>query len=80
MIFSPLARRRWHKFKANKRGYWSFWLFLLLFIVSLFAEVLANEKPIAIVYDDKILLPIVNIYPETSFGGDFETDADYCDP
>ena len=77
---SPLNKRRWQNFKANRRGYWSFWLFLLLFIVSLFAEVIANDKPFFIRFDGKSYFPAFTSYSETTFGGDFETTADYRDP
>lgn len=77
---SPINRRRWESFKANRRGYWSFWIFLVLFIVSLFAEVIANDKPFLIQYDGKFYFPAIVSYPETAFGGDFETEADYRDP
>ncbi|MEO1199747.1 MAG: ABC transporter permease [Pseudomonadota bacterium] len=77
---SPLNRRRWQNFKANKRGYWSLWLFMILFVLSLFAEFIANDKPILIQYDGAYYTPIFNFYPETAFGGDFETEAEYRDP
>ena len=77
---SPLNKRRWQNFKANRRGYWSFWIFLLLFVVSLFAEVIANDKPFFIRFDGKNYFPAVVSYSETTFGGDFETAADYRDP
>ena len=77
---SPLNRRRWQNFKANRRGYWSLWIFMVLFIVSLFAEVIANDKPFFIYMQGKAYFPAVVSYPETAFGGDFETAADYRDP
>ena len=77
---SPINRRRWYNFKSNKRGYWSFWIFVLLFFVSLFAEVIANDKPLMINYDSRLYFPAVFTYPETTFGGEFETAADYRDP
>ncbi len=77
---SPLNRRRFANFKANRRGWWSFWIFAALFVVTLFAEVIANEKPIFVMYDGKPHMPIFVAYPETEFGGDFETEADYRDP
>ena len=77
---SPLNRRRWENFKANKRGYWSFWIFLVLFFVSLFAEFIANDQPLFIRYDGKNFFPVMITYPETTFGGDFQTAADYRDP
>jgi microcin C transport system permease protein len=77
---SPLNRRRWENFKSNRRGYWSFWLFLLLFVGSLFAELIANDRPLFVRYDGHFYWPAVINYPETTFGGDFETSADYRDP
>jgi len=77
---SPLNRRRWQNFKANKRGYWSLWIFSLLFVVSLFAEVIANDRPFLIKFDGKLYFPAFVTYAETTFGGDFETAADYRDP
>ena len=77
---SPLNQRRWRNFKANRRGYWSLWLFLILFVVSLFADLIANDRPLLLKYDGKFFLPVVFNYSETTFGGDFETAADYRDP
>jgi microcin C transport system permease protein len=80
LVASPLNRRRWESFKANRRGYWSFWIFLVLFIASLFANFIANDKPFYVRYDGKSYFPVLVTYPETAFGGDFETAADYRDP
>src|SRR5207302_5494060 len=80
IAISPLNRRRWQSFKANRRGYWSLWIFLVLFVISLFAEFIANDKPLYLRYDGKSYFPILFLYPETTFGGDFETAADYRDP
>ena len=77
---SPLARRRLANFRANRRGFWSLWIFLLLFTVSLFAEFIANDKPILVRYDGAFYMPIFRSYPETTFGGEFPTEADYRDP
>ncbi|CAK0769068.1 putative oligopeptide ABC transporter membrane subunit YejE [uncultured Gammaproteobacteria bacterium] len=77
---SPLTRRRLANFRANRRGWWSLWLFLILFVVTLFAEVIANDKPLLISFKGDWLLPIVSAYPETRFGGEFATEADYRDP
>lgn len=77
---SPINRRRWYNFKSNKRGYWSFWIFVILFVVSLFAEVIANDKPFLIKLDGKLFFPAIFTYSETTFGGEFETAADYRDP
>ena len=76
---SPMNQRRWRNFKANKRGYWSLWIFLFLFIASLLAPILANEKPLVISYEGGYFFPIVQFYPETAFGGEFETEAEYRD-
>jgi microcin C transport system permease protein len=70
----------WQNFKTNRRGYWSLWIFLVLFFVTLFAEFIANDKPLYISFSGKSYFPVVFTYPETTFGGDFETAADYRDP
>ncbi len=80
MALSPLNRRRWHNFKANRRAFWSLWIFSILFGLSLFAEFLAYDKPIIVQYRGGIYTPIWNFYPETEFGGDFQTEAVYRDP
>jgi microcin C transport system permease protein len=77
---SPIARRRWENFKANRRGYWALWVFLVLFVVSLFAEFIANDKPLYVRFDGRSYFPVFITYSETTFGGDFETAADYRDP
>jgi len=77
---SPLQRRRWEVFKLNRRGFWSLWVFLLLFGVSLGSEFIANDKPILVKYDGQLYWPIFKAYPETAFGGIFETEAEYRDP
>ena len=77
---SPLNRRRWANFKANGRGYVSLWLFSVLFLVSLFAELIANDRPLLVRYDGHVYFTAFFTYPETTFGGDFETAADYRDP
>jgi microcin C transport system permease protein len=79
LVLSPLNRRRWHNFKANRRGYWSLWLFLALFVLSLFAEVIANDKPIIARYKGEWLFPVFVDYPESKFGG-FLAVTDYKDP
>ena len=75
----PLTRRRLENFKANKSGFWSLWIFLFLFVVSLFAEVIANDRPILIAYDGDFYTPFLVSYAETEFGGEFPTEADYTD-
>ena len=77
MALSPLNRRRWRNFRTNRRAFWSLWLFLLLYGVSLFAEFLANDVPIAVSYRGEVQFPIVRFYPETAYGGEFRTQADY---
>lgn len=76
---SPLTQRRLQLFRANRRGAWSLWIFLALFAVSLFAEFIANDKPIILKYQDQYYFPVVRFYPETTFGGDFQTETDYRD-
>ncbi len=77
---SPLTRRRLRNFRANSRGYWSFWIFVVIFVATLFAEFIANDRPFLVYYDDGFYAPIFVAYPETAFGGEFETEADYRDP
>ena len=77
---SPITRRRLHNFRANKRGFWSLWIFLALLAVTLPAEFVANDKPFLVVYQGRVHMPIFHAYPETAFGGQFETEADYRDP
>jgi microcin C transport system permease protein len=80
MRVSPLTRRRFANFRANRRGFWSLWIFLALFGVSLFAEFIANDRPIVVSYAGHLYFPIFANYPETTFGGEFPTEADYRDP
>ncbi|MEQ1888534.1 MAG: ABC transporter permease [Alphaproteobacteria bacterium] len=77
---SPIGRRRWENFRANRRGYWSTWVFLALFFITLFAELIANDKPLLLRFDGEYYFPAFVTYPETAFGGDFDTGADYRDP
>ena len=77
---TPMTRRRLNNFQANRRGFWSLWIFLFLFVLSLFAEFIANDKPLLIYYDGGIFVPVLVSYPETDFGGEFELEADYRDP
>jgi len=76
---SPGARA-WRRFRANRRGYVSLWIFCIVFGLSLFAEVLSNDKPLVVQYEDAWHFPFLKNYPESTFGGDFETEADYNDP
>jgi microcin C transport system permease protein len=76
----PLTRRRIDNFRANRRGFWSLWVFLILFVMSLFAEFIANDQPILVKYDGGYYMPIFKFYPETAFGGQFPTEANFRDP
>ncbi|HUK59153.1 MAG TPA: ABC transporter permease [Stellaceae bacterium] len=76
---TPLTARRLANFRANRRGFWSLWIFLALFVASLFAEFIANDRPILVVYQGHAYFPIFADYPETTFGGEFPTEADYRD-
>jgi microcin C transport system permease protein len=80
LVLAPLTTRRLANFRANRRGYWSLWIFLALFCITMPAEFVANDKPIYISYAGKSYFPVLFSYPETAFGGDFETAADYRDP
>lgn len=82
MIISlnPINQRRWKKFLENRRGKYSALLFMVLFTLSLFANLIANDKPILVYFDKQLLSPAFVSYPETFFGGDFDTEADYHDP
>ena len=77
---SPLNKRRLNNFRSNKRGWYSFQIFTLLFFVSLFGDFIANDKPLLIKFNNEFYFPVISSYPETIFGGDFETEADYRDP
>ena len=74
---SPLTRRRWQNFKAKKRGYWSLWVITVLMVLSLFAEFIANDKPLMMTYEGDVYFPVLVTYPETTFGGVFETETEY---
>jgi microcin C transport system permease protein len=80
MALSLIARRRIQQFRRNRRAWFALWLFLAMFLFSLFAELVANDKPLAVNYDGNWYFPAVKSYPETTFGGEFETEADYRDP
>ncbi|EIE53110.1 ABC transporter permease [Salipiger aestuarii] len=77
---SPLNARRWRSFRRNRRAFWSLVIFTILFTASLFAEFIANDKPILVNYRGDYRMPIFSFYPETAFGGDFRTEAAYRDP
>lgn len=80
MALSALNQRRLANFRANRRAYWSLIIFGIVFVLSLFAEFIANDKPILVKYRGEYFTPIFNFYPETQFGGDFKTEAVYRDP
>ncbi|NBB98303.1 MAG: ABC transporter permease subunit [Alphaproteobacteria bacterium] len=77
---SALNQRRWGNFRANKRAFWSLVILGTLYVVSLFAEFIANDRPIIVNYQGAYYFPIGNFYAETTFGGDFRTEAQYTDP
>lgn len=80
MALSPLNQRRWRNFKRNRRAFWSLWIFAFLFTIALPAEFVANDKPILVKYQGGYYMPVMKFYPETAFGGDFDTEAVYRDP
>ncbi|MFT4150210.1 MAG: ABC transporter permease [Paracoccaceae bacterium] len=80
MRLSPLNQRRWRNFRANGRAYWSLILFAILFGITLCAEFIANDKPLLVNYRGGLYMPVLRFYPETTFGGDFNTEASYRDP
>jgi len=77
---NPIWRRQWRAFRRNRRGFWSLGLFLVLFVLSLGAEFVANDKPVMVRYQGDLYFPVFKAYPETAFGGLFETEANYRDP
>ena len=77
MLGTPISKRRWRNFSANKRALWSLIIFSVLFTLSLFAEFIANDKPIFVSYRGDVHIPIFKFYTETRFGGDFKTEAAY---
>ncbi len=79
MPISRLTRRRLDNFKRNRRGFWSLWIFLALFLGSLPAEFIANDNPLVVSHKGTLFFPVLKAYPETAFGGEFETEADYRD-
>tara|TARA_S200000501_G_scaffold126981_1_gene119937 strand:+ start:594 stop:1682 length:1089 start_codon:yes stop_codon:yes gene_type:complete len=76
---NEITRRRINNFKSNRRGFFSLWIFLFFFSCTLFAEVIANDKPLVLMFNEKLYFPTFLTYPETTFGGEFETEADYRD-
>ena len=77
MALTPLNQRRWENFKQNRRGYFSLWLFGILFFTTLAAEFIANDKPLLIRFQGDYYTPVFHTYPETTFGGEFELEIDY---
>jgi len=77
---NPIWQRQWRAFRRNRRGFWSLALFLVLFVLSLGAEFVANDKPVMVRYQGELYFPVFSTYPETTFGGLFETEANYRDP
>ena len=80
MVLTPLNQRRLANFRANRRGRWSLWVFMVLLVLSLGAELIANDKPLLMRYEGRFYSPVLFSYPETEFGGFLETEADYSDP
>lgn len=76
---TPLTQRRLAQFKANKRGFWSLWIFLGFFLLAIAASFISNDKPILVSYKNNLYMPIFQMLPETTFGGEFETETDYRD-
>jgi len=72
--------RAWRRFRSDRRGWWSLWIFVTLVVLSLGAELLSNDRPIVAHYEGRTVFPLFNAYPETTFGGDFRTQTDYLDP
>jgi len=74
------GQRAWLRFKRNRRGVLSLWIFSVAFVISLFAEVISNDRPLIVVYQSETYFPLLQNYPEKTFGGDFETPTDFLDP
>ena len=74
------AQRAWHRFRRNRLGYWSLMVFCVLVVICLLAEIVSNDRPLLARYDGELFVPLLKDYPETRFGGDFETPTDYLDP
>lgn len=80
LTLSPINRTRWQRFRRNRRAWWSLWLFGLLFLLSLLADVIANEDPLLVIHESRAYFPVVEDYSELVFGGDFDVPADFRDP
>jgi len=79
-MISNINQRRMNNFAQNKRALFSFYILAFTFLITLFAEFIANDKPIILSYKNQLYFPVVQNYAETTFGGEFETEADYKDP
>jgi microcin C transport system permease protein len=77
---SPVNQTRWARFRHNRRGYWSLWIFTVLFVLSMCSELIANDKPLLVHFNDRWYLPVLTQYSESDFGGPFATVADYQIP
>ena len=77
---SPVNQARWARFRHNRRGYWSLWIFAVLFVLSLFSELIANDKPLLVHFNDRWYVPVIASYSESDFGGPFATPAEFQDP
>lgn len=77
---TPMTKRRLHTFRSNRRAFWSLWIFLAIFCLSMGAELIANDRPLIVFFQGEFYFPVVATYPETTFDGDFETEAVYRDP
>jgi len=80
MFRNPVHERQWQAFRANARGYWSLWIFLVIFVLCLGAEFIANDRPLLVKFENSYYFPVLRAYPETTFGGMFETETVYRDP
>jgi len=79
LVLTPINQRRFENFRKNRRGWCSLWIFIVLFSLSLFAELIANDRPLLVSYDGGLYFPFIKQYAETEFGGEFDTEADYKD-
>lgn len=76
---SPVNQARWARFRHNRRGYWSLWIFAVLFALSMCSELIANDKPLLVHFNDRWYVPVLANYSESDFGGPFATPAQYQD-
>ena len=76
---SPVNQARWARFRHNRRGYWSLWIFAVLFALSMCSELIANDKPLLVHFKDRWYVPVLTTYSESDFGGPFATPAEYRD-